>query len=143
MSHLPLSILFCLILPTLVPGAPLAASVKAEALIITKAELRRHLAADESDLWRPASYAELEASRGPSQPDYLVVRFLMKQPGHYSGEAEAHINGSKNGTKINVVLHFNQDWVEYFIPMDGVMYGPPGKTGRPEVSVVWNHLETK
>jgi hypothetical protein len=117
--------------------------ITAEALIVTKAELRRHMAASEDDAFRPATYRELDDARGPAQPNYLVVRFRTKTPGHYSGEAEARINGAKHGTKLNVMLHYNQGWVEYFIPMDSVMYGPPNKEGSPKVAVIWNSLETK
>jgi hypothetical protein len=127
---------------TLAPASPLADLITAEALIVTKAELRRHMAAGDDDVYRPATYQELAASRGAAQPDYLVVRFLMKTPGHYSGEAEVRINGAKHGTKLNVMLHFNKGWVEYFIPMDGVMYGQP-KEGSPSVMVGWNKLEAK
>lgn len=143
MKHLTrFSILF-LALTSLQGAAPLADNITAEAFVITKAELRRHMAADETDPFRPATYHELTAALGPGQPSYLVVRFLMKQPGHYSGEAEAKINGGKTGTKLNVMLHFNQGWVEYFIPMDSVMFGPSNKAGCPEVAVTWNSLQAK
>jgi hypothetical protein len=136
--------LACLL--TLALGASAAAlqdNLVSEALIVTKAELRRHLAAPEDDPWRPATYADLAASRGPAQPDYLVVRFRPKVPGHYDGEAEARLNGAKHGTKLNVTLHFNPGWVEYFIPFDGVMYGPDQKPGGPTVTVSWNRLQAK
>jgi hypothetical protein len=128
---------------TLAPASPLVDLITAEALIVTKAELRRHMAASDDDSFRPATYQDLAATQGAAQPDYLVVRFLTKKPGHYSGEAEARINGAKHGTKLNVMLHYNKGWVEYFIPMDSVIYGRPDKAGSPQVAVVWNQLETK
>ncbi|MDQ5977951.1 MAG: hypothetical protein QG602_923 [Verrucomicrobiota bacterium] len=124
-------------------AASLEANLVSEALIVTKAELRRHLSAPEDDAWRPATYTDLEASRGPGQPDYLVVRFKQKVLGHYSGEAEARINGAPHGNKLNVMLHFNKGWVEYFVPLDGLIYGGFGKPGGPTVTVVWNSLHAK
>ena len=124
-------------------AAPLQDSIVSEALIVTKAELRRHFSAPDADPWRPATYADLVASRGPGQPDYLVVRFQLQVPGHYFGEAEAKINGAKNGTKLNVMLHFNRGWVEYFIPLDGIIYGPSTDSGIPTVQVTWNSLKAK
>jgi hypothetical protein len=126
-------------------------NIRIDALVVTKAELRRHLAAPEGDRFRPATYAELEASRGTAQPDYLVVRFQMTTPGHYFGEAEASIDGNRNGTKLNVVLHFNPGWVEYFIPLDGLAWRslefvdakPRVRRGGPVVAVGWNRLESK
>jgi hypothetical protein len=142
MKHLTaLACLFALALGA--SAASLEANLVSEALIVTKAELRRHLSAPEDDAWRPATYADLEASRGPGQPDYLVVRFQQKVLGHYTGEAEARINGDKHGTKLNVMLHFNKGWVEYFIPLDGLMYGGFGKPGSPTVTVAWNSLQAK
>lgn len=141
-----LSALACLFAFTLGASAasPLQDNLVSEALIVTKAELRRHLSTSEDDAWRPATYADLEASRGPGQPDYLVVRFQQRVLGHYYGEAEARINGSEHGTKLNVMLHFNRGWVEYFIPLDGHMYGVFGKQpGGPVVAVVWNSLKAK
>jgi hypothetical protein len=123
-------------------AASLKDNIKAEALIVTKTELRRHLSAPEDDLWRPATYANLEASRGPGQPDYLIVRFQQRKPGHYYGEAEARIDGHKRGTRLNVVLHFNQGWVEYFIPLDGRGW-PVRREGGPTVTVDWNSLDSK
>lgn len=139
----PRLVLLFLVLIPIVVASPLAENITAEALIVTKAELRRHMAAADDDVFRPATYGELEASRGEAQPDYLVVRFRPKRPGHYSGEAEARIDGARHGTKLNVVLHYNKDWVEYFIPLDGVMYGGRGHEGSPKVAVTWNRLETK
>lgn len=124
-------------------SAGLADQITAEGLLITKAELRRHFAAPEDDAFRPATYAELYAALGPAQPNYLVVRFHMKTQGHYYGEAEARINGAKHGTRLNVMLHFNNGWVEYFIPMDSVIFGLPNKEGSPSVTVVWNELKIK
>jgi hypothetical protein len=124
-------------------AASLQDNLICEALIVTKAELRRHMSSSEDDQLRPATYGDLEASRGPGQPDYLVVRFRQQVPGHYFGEAEARIDGSKHGTKLNVTLHYNKGWVEYFIPLDGVMYGSPGKAGGPAVAVTWNNLKAK
>lgn len=124
-------------------AASLEDNLVSEALIVTKAELRRHLAAPESDPWRPATYADLAASRGPAQPDYLVVRFRQKVLGHYYGEAEVRINGAKHGTRLNVVLHYNGGWVEYFIPLDGGMYGPDHQPGGPAASVSWINLKVK
>lgn len=123
-------------------AAPLEEKIVAEGLIVTKAELRRHMAAPEGDGWRPASYSDLQMSRGEAQPDYLVVRFRSVIPGHYFGEAEAKFNGARHGTKLNVVLHFNKGWVEYFIPLDGIAW-PMQKDGGPSVVVTWNKLETK
>lgn len=120
----------------------LAENIKVEALVVTKAELRRHLAAPDNDPWRPATYNELEASRGPAQPDYLVMRFLASVPGHYYGEVEARIDGAKHGTRQNVVLHFNPGWVEYFIPLDGRAW-PIRRPGGPTVAVNWNSLDAK
>ena len=124
-------------------AASLEDKLVSDALIVTKAELRRHLSAPDDDKWRPATYADLAASRGPAQPDYLVVRFQQKVLGHYYGEAEARINGAHHGTRINVVLHYNKGWVEYFIPLDAVIYGPDQKPGGPAVTVVWNSLRAK
>jgi len=124
-------------------GSPLADNIKVEAMIVTKAELHRHLSAGDSDRFRPATYAELAASRGAGQPDYLVMRFLELKPGHYSGEVEARIDHNANGIKQTVTLHFNKDWVDYFIPLDGFIYGVPGRPGSPAVSVSWNRLEAK
>lgn len=124
-------------------AAPLKDSIKIEAMIVTKAELRRHMSAPEEDRLRPATYADLEASRGSAQPDYLVVRFLEIRPGHFWGEAEARIDSSRGGTKLNVVLHFNRGWVEYFIPLDGGIYSTPNKEGGPVVSVTWNSLQAE
>lgn len=124
-------------------AASLSDGIKAEAIIVTKAELRRHLSAQEGDQFRPSSYADLEASRGSDQPDYLVVRFLELKPGHYFGEAEARIAGNPNGVRLNVMLHFNKGWVEYFIPLDGLIYGMHGQVGHPEVSVTWKSLHAK
>ena len=128
-------------------AAPLKDNIKIEAMIVTKAELRRHMSAQEDDHFKPATYADLQASSehasGDSkQPDYLVVRFLTVVLGHYSGEAEAKIDGSIHGTRINVVLHFNKGWVEYFIPLDGLAWSP-FKKGSPTVSVTWNKLTTE
>jgi hypothetical protein len=133
--------LFASILPAL--AAPLEDNIASEALLVTKAELRRHLAADAGDAFRPATYAELEASRGEAQPDYLVLRFKLKKPGHYYGQVEARIDGRKQGTRQEVVLHFNRGWVEYFIPLDGGVYAMPGAPGGPTVAVAWNELQAK
>lgn len=124
-------------------AASLENNIKSEAAIVTKAGLRAHVAAGDGAPLRPATYAELGASRGEAQPDYLIVRFKLIQPGHYSGEAEARIDGSKNGTKLNVALHFNKGWVEYYIPLDGVMYGPLASKDSPLVTVQWNSLQAK
>lgn len=137
-----LALLLLALTSTLVAN-PLANNIRSEALIVTKAELRRHMAAAEDDAFRPATYRELAASLGDAQPDYLVVRFLTTRLGHYTGEAEARVNGSPNGFKINVVLHYNKGWVEYFIPLDSMSFGPPHKDGSPKVVVTWNKLETK
>lgn len=135
-----------------VAGAvPLDRKIKIDALVVTEAELRRHMAAPEGDELRPATYADLEASRGAAQPDYLVMRFMMTTPGHYSGEVEARVDGNRNGTKLNVVLHFNPGWVEYFIPLDGLGWRsmeivgdkPRLRSGGPVVAVGWNRLESK
>ncbi|RXK53644.1 hypothetical protein ESB00_18320 [Oleiharenicola lentus] len=143
MKSLPRLALLFLALGSVLAASPLADNITVEALIVTKAELRRHMAAGVDDTFRPATYDELEASRGEAQPDYLVARFRLKRPGHYSGEAEARIDGARQGTKLNVVLHFNKGWVEYFIPLDGLIYGGRGKEGGPKVAVSWNRLETK
>lgn len=143
-------VLACLLV-TAASAAPLKHGIKIDALIVTKTELRRHMAALADDRFRPATYADLEASRGEAQPDYLVVRFLTTVPGHYSGEAEAKIDGNKHGTKFNVVLHFNQGWVEYFIPLDGPGWRSQERDGTnvrirkggPLVVVEWNHLDSK
>jgi hypothetical protein len=135
--------LFTLALALGASAAPLEDNLVSEALIVTKAELRRHLSAPESDAWRPATYADLAASRGPAQPDYLIVRFQQKVPGHYFGEVEIRINGAKHGTKLNVTLHYNKGWVEYFIPQDGRIYGPDQKAGGPTALVSWNSLKAK
>ncbi|HEX2860191.1 MAG TPA: hypothetical protein VHN79_01070 [Lacunisphaera sp.] len=130
----------------LAPGihaASLRENITSEAFLVTRAELRRHFAAPDDDAWRPASYADLEASRGTAQPDYLVVRFRAKVPGHYYGEAEARIDRRKHGQKIAVVLHFNPGWVEYFIPLDGGVYAMPATPGSPIVTVIWNELRAK
>lgn len=140
-----------LLLAVTVGAAPLKDNITIDALIVTKAELRRHMAAPENDPFRPATYADLQASSGPAQPDYLVVRFLAKVPGHYFGEAEAKIDDNRSGTKLNVVLHFNKGWVEYFIPLDGLGWANMErdgammkiKSGGPTVIVNWNRLESK
>lgn len=131
----------CLIAAT-TSAASLEDKIVAEAIIVTKAELRRHMAASEDDAWRPASYADLEASRGDKQPDYLVVRFRSIVPAHYYGEVEAKIDGAKHGIRLDVVLHYNRGWVEYFIPLDGRSW-PVRKDGGPSVVVTWNSLKTK
>jgi hypothetical protein len=63
----------CLILSCLLSAVTFAASIEAnitiEAMIVTKAELRRHMAAPIDDIWRPASYADLERSRGEAQQE--------------------------------------------------------------------------
>ncbi|HWA27526.1 MAG TPA: hypothetical protein VG734_17860 [Lacunisphaera sp.] len=130
--------------------AALKDNITAEGLVVTKAELRRHLAAPDDDRWRPATFGELEAAR-EAQPNYLVVRFHTAVPGHYYGEAEARIDGAKHGPRLNVVLHFNQGWVEYYIPLDGQAWRtrerkgdrPQLRTGSPLVTVEWNELNTK
>ena len=122
--------------------------IEIQAMIVTKAELRRHMSAPENDHFRPATYAELAASRGAAQPDYLVVRFLTTVPGHFNGESEAFIDGSRHGYKFTSALHFNKGWVEYFFPLDGVIYadrnkhdGDPTLSGNsPNVSVNWSRL---
>jgi hypothetical protein len=124
-------------------AAVLEERIQIEALIVTKAELRRHMGATETDALHPATYAELIASRGAAQPDYLVVRFFTSKPGHFSGEAEASIDGQKQGTKLNVVLHYNKGWVEYFVPLDGVIFSSRKKEGSPTVTVKWNKLNTE
>ena len=131
------------VLATAAVAASLKDNIRIEALIVTKAELRRHMGAPAEDQLRPATYAELEASRGPSQPDYLVVRFLTTVPGHYTGVAEAKIDRSRGGTRLNVMLHFNKGWVEYFIPLDGMVYSVFPKRGSPMVTVSWNTLEAE
>ncbi len=131
-------------------AAPLKDKIKIDALIVTKGELRRHMAAPEDDRLRPASFSDLEASRGAGQPDYLVVRFLTSVPGHYAGEAVATIDGNKHGPKLDVTLHFNKGWVEYFIPLDGLAWRSMEKDGAnvrrregsPLVTVAWNRLES-
>ncbi|HOD47165.1 MAG TPA: hypothetical protein PKK58_07270 [Opitutaceae bacterium] len=134
-------VILCLIAAT-ASAASLEDKIITEALIVTKAELRRHMAAPENDAWRPASYVDLAASRGDMEPDYLVVRLRTSVPGHYYGEAEAKIDGAKAGTKLNITLHYNQGWVEYFIPLDGLSW-PITKDGKPSVILTWNRLETK
>jgi hypothetical protein len=124
-------------------GASPENHIASEAMIVTKSELRRHMSARDDDQLKPATYADLAASRGESQPDYLVLRFRMKVPGHYFGQAEARIHGHKNGWRQDVVLHFNKGWVEYFIPLDGVMYAADGAEGGPMLSITWNSLKTK
>jgi len=124
-------------------ASSLSESIKVDAMIVTKAELRRHMSAQEGDQLRPSSYADLEASQGAAQPDYLVVRFLELKLGHYFGEAEARIADNPNGFKLNVMLHFNKGWVEYFIPLDGMIYAVRGKAGSPAVLVTWNSLHAK
>jgi hypothetical protein len=140
---IPVLLLFLLALLSPAFATPLEEGIISEGLIVTKAELRRHLAADANDHLKPASYAELAASRGEGQPDYLVLRFKLKVPGHYFGEVEARVDRPKNGLKQPVTLHFNQGWVEYFIPLDGWMYAMPEKPGAPTVAVVWNKLQAK
>jgi hypothetical protein len=147
----PRHLILACVLAVTAAAAPLQDNIRIDALVVTKAELRRHMAAPEDDRLRPATYADLEASRGAAQPDYLVVRFLTSAPGHYSGEAEAKIDGNKHGTKLNVALHFNKGWVEYFIPLDGLGWRSHERVGAeiqlragtPGVVVIWNHLETK
>ena len=124
-------------------ASSLSDRIQVEAMVVTKAELRRHMAADVNDQLQPSSYSELFASQGDSQPDYLVVRFHELIPGHYFGEAEAQVNEGPRGIKLNVVLHFNKGWVEYFIPLDGYIYGMPGKQGAPVVTVKWNSITSK
>jgi len=131
------------VLTTAAVAASLKDNIRIEALIVTKAELRRHMGAPVEDQLRPATYAELEASRGPSQPDYLVVRFLTTVPGHYTGVAEAKIDRSRGGTKLDVLLHFNKGWVEYFIPLDSRIYSVFPKQGGPSVTVSWISLEVE
>jgi hypothetical protein len=122
-------------------AAGLEKNITAEAAIVTKAGLRAHVAAGDDAPLHPATYAELAAALGDSQPSYLIVRFKTTVPGHYSGEAEARRDGGINGTKLNVVLHYNKGWVEYYIPLDSVSF--PQKPGSPSVTVHWNKLETK
>ena len=142
---------FLLVLVGTVGAAPLKDHITIDALVVTKAELRRHMAASEDDRFRPATYADLQASSGPGQAVYLVVRFLAKTPGHDFGEAEARIDGNRNGTKLNVMLHFNKGWVEYFIPLDSLGWRSMERdgtmiklrSGGPAVVVDWNRLESK
>lgn len=130
-------------LATTATAAPLEDNIEVDALLVTKAELRRHMSASETDQFIPATYSDLAATRGEAQPDYIVLRFKTTVLGHYSGEVQALINDSKNGLKVNVTLHYNKGWVEYFIPMDGVIYGMQRTKGSPTVSVKWNRLRVK
>ncbi len=114
-------------------------------MIVTKAELRRHLSADAKDRFRPSTRAELAAAYSDlKQPVYLVARFLPDTPGHYTGSYEVRCDGQLRAS-IPVGLHFTEGWVEYFIPLSGLVYaidftGPNMgrvKAGRPAVSGKW------
>ncbi len=150
MKHLAFIALACALAVTASAASP-KEKITIDALIVTKAELRRHLAAPEDDPWRPATFADLAASRDVAQPDYLVVRFLATQRGHYWGEVETKIDGAKRGIKLDVTLHFNRGWVEYFIPLDGHGWrsverngtGIQPRKGGPTVTVDWNRLYSK
>jgi hypothetical protein len=158
MKSLPcLLFVFIFMLAEFAVGAvPLQENIKIEAMIVTKTELRRHMAAPEDDKFRPATYAELSSIKpnpGRSeQPDYLVVRFLTTNPGHYDGEAEAMVDGGRTYRyKFSVMLHFNRGWVEYFIPVESITYFEranekglffPSKN-CPVVTVRWNRLQVQ
>jgi hypothetical protein len=71
------------------------------------------------------------------------VRFRADVPGHYTGEAEVRIDGAVSGTKLNVMLHYNPGWVEYFIPWDGAVFSLPDRDGTPSLEVSWNRLRVK
>jgi len=140
-----------LLLTAAVRGAGLADKIQIEALVVTRAELRRHFAAAEDDAWRPATFEDLTKSQGLAQPDYLVVRFRTSVPAHYNGEAEAKIDGGMWRTRLNVTLHYNKGWVEYFIPLDAVGWRFTERNGtslhvrigRPAVVVEWLSLKTE
>jgi hypothetical protein len=123
----------------------LSDKIRVETMIVTKAELRRHWSAGEKDRFRPSTRAELAAAYSDlKQPVYLVARFLPDMPGHYTGRYEVRCDGQLRAS-IPVGLHFTQGWVEYFIPLSGLVYaieltGPNMgrvKEGRPAVSGKW------
>lgn len=123
----------------------LSDSIRVETMIVTKAELRRHFSADEKDRFRPSTRAELAAAYSNlKQPVYLVARFLPDTPGHYTGRYEVRCDGQLRAD-IPVALHYTEGWVEYFIPLSGIVYtidltGPNSgraKEGRPSVSGKW------
>ena len=119
--------------------------IRVETIIVTKAELRRHLSAEEKDRFRPSSRAELQAAyRNLKQPVYLIARFLPDTPGHYTGRYEVRCDGQVVA-EIPVALHYTEGWVEYFIPLSGMVYtielngpkvGSP-KEGGPSLSGKW------
>jgi hypothetical protein len=123
----------------------LAEKIRVETMMVTKAELRRHFSAVENDRFRPSSRAELQAAyRNLKQPVYLIARFLPDTPGHYTGRYEVRCDGQVVAA-IPVALHYTEGWVEYVIPLSGMVYtielgGPkPGnpKEGSPSLSGKW------
>lgn len=125
--------------------------IKVEAVVVTKAELRRHMAAEEGDSLKPSTREELtSAYQDLKQPVYLVVRFLPDAPGHYWGEIEVQVD-AMGRAKIPVALHYTDGWVEYFIPLSGVVYAinrdgshiGRAKEGCPVVTTKWTKLEAK
>ncbi len=130
-------------------SAALEDTIRVEALLVTKAELRRHMAADESDALRPSTRVELHAAYEKlQQPVYLVVRLLPDQPGHYTGELEAKIDNQYRAT-VPVALHYTKGWVEYYIPLGGISYAIKLNSmgvlveGSPRVATKWLTLAQK
>ncbi|MBP9913243.1 MAG: hypothetical protein KBF26_07520 [Opitutaceae bacterium] len=123
-------------------SAALEDTIRIEALLVTKAELRRHMAADESDALRPSTRVELHAAYEKlQQPVYLVVRLLPDQPGHYTGQLEVRVDNQHRAT-VPVALHYTKGWVEYFVPLSGITYAIKLNSlgvmeGSPRVATKW------
>jgi hypothetical protein len=130
-------------------AARLEEAIKIEAVVVTKAELRRYMTAGENDSLRPSMRVELNAAYEElKQPVYLVVRFLPDRPGHYSGELEVKIDAQPRAI-IPVALHFTKGWVEYFIPLSGIVYARKREgpwelvEGSPVIATKWIKLDQK
>lgn len=130
-------------------AAPLQDRIKIEAVIVTKAELRRHLSATDDDQIIPSSRKELNSAyEDLKQPAYFVVRFLPDRPGHYTGDLEIKIDAQHRIT-LPVALHYTEGWVEYFIPLSGMLYARKHNSpwefveGSPVVAMKWIGLAQK
>jgi len=145
MKNLVYIILVYVFVALTVDASLLKDRIKIDAVLVTKAELRRHMSATENDRIIPSTRKELKSAYTDlKQPVYLVVRLFPDVPGHYTGELEINVDGYRT-TEFLVALHFTRGWVEYFIPLSGIAYkrdpiNPKSWDESPVVTAKWMRL---
>jgi hypothetical protein len=142
-------LMFILALGVVVFASPGQDRIKIEAVVVTQAELHRYMADGEERSLRPSTRAELESVYADlQQPVYLVVRLLPDVPGHYAGELEIKVDAQSRAV-LPVALHYPKGWVEYFIPLSGIVYARKRNSpwelvaGNPIITTKWTELSQK